>query len=240
MACNGGGGQWPPIGEWLEIEGPLKPCSNALHLVDAAHLVEWLNAEIFEAEFDGIYYQKDDMPGVWYGRKARLTKHLKHWNRRTARLFAAECAERVLPLFEAQYHNDDCARKAIDAARDYANGKISVDDLERASWAAAEGAARAADTTASAAWVAAWSVRAEAATWAARAAAWSARAEAGTVARAAGTVWAAESVARAAGAATEAVAWAETRAASKTAKEKERKWQTKRLFECLEMVEAGK
>ena len=64
------------------------------------------------------------------------------------RLFAADCAELVLPIFEKQYPNDDRPRKAIQAVRDYANGLISAEELDAARDAA--GAA------ASAAWDAAW------------------------------------------------------------------------------------
>ena len=94
------------------------------------------------------------------------------------RLFAADCAERVLHLYEAEY-NDDRPRKAIQAARDFAEGRIT--DKERAAaWAAARDAAR--DAAWGAAWAAAWAatrVAARAATRAAaraatRAAAWAA------------------------------------------------------------------
>ena len=40
------------------------------------------------------------------------------------RLIAADFAERVLPLFEAEYPDDDRPRKAIEAARAYARGEI--------------------------------------------------------------------------------------------------------------------
>lgn len=89
------------------------------------------------------------------------------------RLFAADCAELVLPIFEKQYPNDDRPRKAIQSARDYANGVISEKELA-AAWAAARDAWAAAWDAwdaARAAWDAAW-----AATWAAasatKAAAW--------------------------------------------------------------------
>jgi hypothetical protein len=60
------------------------------------------------------------------------------------RLFAADCAEMVLPIFEKDYPDDDRPRKAIQAARDYANGLI--DDAAgaaagAAAWAAAGAAA---------------------------------------------------------------------------------------------------
>ena len=45
------------------------------------------------------------------------------------RLFAADCAEMVLPIYEKEYPNDYRPRKAIHAARDYANGLISAGEL---------------------------------------------------------------------------------------------------------------
>lgn len=85
------------------------------------------------------------------------------------RLFAADCAESVLHIFEKEHPNDDRPRKAIRAARDYANGFISSQEL-KAAWDAAW-AAR------DAAWDAAWAAKA-----AARAAAWAARDAAAAVA----------------------------------------------------------
>jgi hypothetical protein len=62
---------------------------------------------------------------------------------RTLRLFACDCAERVLPLYEAEYPDDDRPRKAIETARRYADGQATEDEL-----AAARAAARAADLVA--------------------------------------------------------------------------------------------
>ena len=59
------------------------------------------------------------------------------------RLFAADCAEMVLHIYEKQHPNDDLPRKAIQAARDYANELISEEELGAAS-DAARNAARAA------------------------------------------------------------------------------------------------
>jgi hypothetical protein len=75
------------------------------------------------------------------------------------RLFAADCAESVLHIYEKKYPNDDRPRKAIQAARDYANGVIGKDELD------AEGEA---------AWEAARDAEGAAAGYAARAAAWAA------------------------------------------------------------------
>ena len=83
------------------------------------------------------------------------------------RLFAADCAESVLHIYEKQYPNDDRPRKAIQAARDYANGVIGKDELA-AERDAARDAARDAERDAErdAAWAAA-----RAAAWAAERAA---------------------------------------------------------------------
>jgi hypothetical protein len=77
------------------------------------------------------------------------------------RLFAADCAELVLPIYEKRYPDDNRPRFAIQAARDYANGLITIEELAAAraaardaAWAAARDAARAAARDA--AWAAAW------------------------------------------------------------------------------------
>ena len=144
-------------GEWMpEIEGEIVLCESGYHATTAAHLVEWTNARMFEVEYDGdVIVGKNKV----VGRRARLMREIAAWNDKTARMFAADCAERVLPLFEKRQSNDDRPRKAIQAARDFANGKINASEMD---------AARAA------AWAAAWAAARAAAWAAARAAAWDA------------------------------------------------------------------
>ena len=55
------------------------------------------------------------------------------------RMFAADCAEHVLPIFEKERPGDDRPRKAIEAARAYARGEI--DEAARAAAREAAGAA---------------------------------------------------------------------------------------------------
>jgi len=53
---------------------------------------------------------------------------------RTLALWAADCAERVLPLFEARFPNDGRPRKAIDDLREFARtGKFSMSAVRTAS-----------------------------------------------------------------------------------------------------------
>jgi hypothetical protein len=92
-----------------------------------------------------------------------------------ARLMAADFAESVLGIFEKEFPDDKRPRAAIQAARDFASGKITEKQLAAAR-NAARAAARAAERAAerSAAWAATWAAArnaAGAATWAAASAA---------------------------------------------------------------------
>lgn len=58
-------------------------------------------------------------------------------------LWAADCAERVLPAFESTHH-DDRPRLAIEAARAWARGVLSVSEARRLAFGA-HAAARAAE-----------------------------------------------------------------------------------------------
>ena len=104
---------------------------------------------------------------------------------RRARLFACACAERVLPLYEAKYPEDNCVRSSIECARLFANGEATADKLA-AAWAAARAAS----------WVAPWAAASDAARPVASNAAWVAsRATAWAAARDVERSWQAERLA---------------------------------------------
>jgi len=120
-----------------------------------------------------------------------------------ARLFACDCAEHVLPLFEKEYPGDKRPRQAIEVARQYAKGEASTEELRAAAWVAGAAARDVAGVASRAAWAASRAA-AKAAGWdAARAAAWDAAWDA---------AWAAGWVA---------------------ARDAERVWQTKTFLEML-------
>jgi hypothetical protein len=206
-------GTWTP-GEWMpEVEGELEPCRNGYHVVTLEQLPDWLGERIFEVEPGDEIVHEDDKSVT---RTCRLTRECTGWNERTARLFACDCAERVLYLFEARYPDDGRPRKAIEIARRYAEGKATVGELNTArdaAWAAAEAVA----------WEAGWGAR-EAAEDATLAAAWA-------------VAWAVEGAALAA---SRYAAWAAEEAAardaSRAAREAERQWQVGRLGEILELA----
>ena len=133
--CHGGTGRWhlPPAGRpgtWMPaIQGELIPCRRGYHLCRPEHLSQWLGPAIYEAEADGEVQEKPDKV---VARQARLLRRVETWNSRTQRLFAADCAEHVLHLWEARYPSDMRPRHTIAVARRYARGEATVDELHAA------------------------------------------------------------------------------------------------------------
>jgi hypothetical protein len=150
-SCNGGNykwslptknddGTWTP-GEWTKpIEGDLIACENGYHLADESQLSQWLDEDIYIAEFRGERFSDEEK---WVGRQARLLSKVETWNDKTARLFAVWCAREALKLIDDP---DPRSIAACDVAERYANGEATRDELTIA-WAAAQ----------SAAWSSAWS-----------------------------------------------------------------------------------
>jgi hypothetical protein len=74
--------------------------------------------------------------------KVEHAKRLDELDHRSLALWAAVCAERVLPCFEENCPEDDRPRKAIEAGRAWARGEIACGEA-RAAAVAAHAAARA-------------------------------------------------------------------------------------------------
>ena len=128
---HGGAGTWSlpssdGPGDWMP---PMEviPCRSGYHLCRGAkHLIHWLGPEIYAAESRGEVVEAENKV---VAAEARLICRIETWNERVARLFAADCAEHVLHIFEAVYPNDKRPREAIEAARKYARGEISAEEL---------------------------------------------------------------------------------------------------------------
>ena len=196
---------------WLpEVEGELVLCENGYHLCKPEHAINWFNEEAYSVEFkEPVLFGEDKICAA----SIRMTR-IPAWNERTARLFAADCAERLLPIFEERFPADDRPAKAIEAVRLFANGEITKKQMDgaRAALGIAWGAARAA---LGAAWGAAWDGgAASAAVWAASAAVWAAEE----------TAWSAREAAR---------------DAKEAAGDAERAWQSARLMQYIK-GEAGR
>lgn len=114
-------------GDWVEAHGRLSLANNGIHAATLEQSLDWLNDECYVIELDGkVIGRKDKMLAA---RRGRLIRQVTRWNERNARLFAADCAEHVLPFFESKRPHDDRPRKAIKAARGYARGLVSKEEL---------------------------------------------------------------------------------------------------------------
>ena len=163
-------------GKWVKAEGELEVCVNGIHAVGFDGATEWLNARCFVIELGGdVIYDENERKYV--ARRGRLVREVTSWDERAQRLFAADCAAHVLPIFEKAYPNDKRPREAINAARAYARNPSEANrDRRAAAWNAAWNAAGAATGAAAgaAAWAAARDATGAAARAAARDAAWDA------------------------------------------------------------------
>ena len=126
-------------GKWRKCKGDLIPCKNGIHACRPGDLVHHIDARLWIAEADGERVDADDKIVV---RRLRIVAPVETINDVTLRLFAAGCAADALPIFERDYPNDDRPRRAIQAARDFAHGRITAQELAAAR--AAAGAAKAA------------------------------------------------------------------------------------------------
>lgn len=126
-SMHGGHGRWTP-GCWRWVRGPLQPCRYGLHFVTVAHLPLWAGPTLWLAEAVGKRLTGDDKVVV---RRGRITTRVEAWNARTAQLFACDCAERALPIFECACPGDTRPREAVAAARRFAGGMASQEELSR-------------------------------------------------------------------------------------------------------------
>jgi len=76
--------------------------------------------------------------------KVEHAKRLDEQDHRSLVLWAADCAEHVLPYFEEKYPKDDRPRKALEAGRAWVRGGIAMNEVRAAAFAA-QAAARDAD-----------------------------------------------------------------------------------------------
>jgi len=176
---HGGSGKWfvpkgKRPGKWMPAIKDIQPCARGYHFVNLEQLPTWLGPTLYEVEVRGQVIHRADKS---VAEQARLIRKVETWNEKTLWLFAADCAEHVLGIYERVYPKDDRPRKAIQTARDFANGLIDRDAIVNvanayaaAYAAAAYAAAHAAYAAASAAYAAAHAAYAHATSAAAHAA----------------------------------------------------------------------
>lgn len=127
-------------GEWMPHIKELVPCLSGYHLCRERDLSMWISEGLYAAEVRGDVLECADKIVC---HEARLVRRVETWNKRTARLFACDCAEHVLPIVESRYPLDGRSRDAIEAARRFANGEVTEEELY-AAYSAAYSAAHSA------------------------------------------------------------------------------------------------
>lgn len=144
-----GRGPWTP-GVWQEVNGPLEPCANGLHVVTATQAVSWVRAGygLAHVEVDPASEIIDNRDKTVV-RRARATEFTLLNDDRLG-MFAADCAAHVLHIFEKERPSDMRPRDAIKSRRN----RAASDAAMAAAWAAAMAAVG--DAAWDAAWAAAW------------------------------------------------------------------------------------
>ena len=120
-------------GKWTPSVADLKLCQSGYHVVNAINILLFISVELYLVEVKGrviVDTNKSTHESV------RLTKKLA-WNKDVAVMFAADCAEHVLHLFESKYPNDSRPRLAIEAARNK-NANAAANAANAAAYAATE------------------------------------------------------------------------------------------------------
>ena len=151
-ARNGGTYQYR-VGEWTPPIEQLEPCESGYHVCQESDLIEWLGPVICPVDLRGPFLRANSKT---VATSIRIEAPLATWNERTQRLFACDCAERVLPVFERDCPDDTRPRLAIETARLYAVGEATKGELTAALDAAVVAAGYAAGYAADAAGAAAW------------------------------------------------------------------------------------
>ena len=221
--CHGGSGLWAlPVcgepGEWMPLIECLAPCRRGYHLCRADDLMLWLGPTIWEAEARG---ERVECPDKVVVAEARLLRWLI-WDERVARLFACDCADRVVHLCG----DDPRPRAAIEVSRRYAQGGATAEELD-AACAAAGAAAWSSARWSAAARYAASSAAGAATRYAAFVAWFAAGFDARSSADATACADARSAVSSAAWSAADATACADARSA-------ELRWQVERLIQYLD------
>lgn len=165
-SCHGGKPVvWPAPtadgpGEWMPaVQLPLVQCGRGYHVLQGRDLITRAAPTLWRVEHRGEVLVCD---GEVVVEQARLVRQLP-WCDRLLRLFACDCAERVVHLCG----DDPRPAQAIAVARRYADGEATEDELREAravAWDPAWDVARAVawdaarDAARAAAWAAAWAV----------------------------------------------------------------------------------
>src|SRR3990167_6346793 len=167
MKSKNGNHTWE-IGKWYEYDGEISLCEHGFHACRTpAQAFNYIYGDKFfvvEAKGKIIKDNKSSEP-KFVASQMKLIKELPL--KKIAVQYACACARECLKNYENKYPNDKRVSQAIQAAEDYMDGKISLEEIsaaESAAWSAAGSAwSDARSAAGSAAESAAWSAAGSAA-----------------------------------------------------------------------------
>ena len=126
-------------GRWMRRPGRLRswwklqPGSNGYHLIESDHLAHHIEDDVTLWLAEGRGLAKSTINGFQTYDEARVLREIE-LSEQVLRLWAADCAEHVLSAYEELRPNDDRPRRAINAARDLALGKIEYSEARAIGW----------------------------------------------------------------------------------------------------------
>ena len=81
----------------------------------------WIAPTLWVIEAEGVVPDGNKV----VAKRARLIRQVEEWNEKNQRLFAGDCAERVLRIVEKKYPKDWRFKAAMNTARRLANGQVA-------------------------------------------------------------------------------------------------------------------
>lgn len=130
--CYGDSRRWllprdGQLGDWMPaIEGELVPGQRGYHAYRDRDLTCWLGPVLYRVEACGEVLSAKHFVVC---RKVRLLYRVDAWDERVARLLACDYADSVLPLYEAEYPEDERPRRILSVAQRYAWGRAEEDEF---------------------------------------------------------------------------------------------------------------
>ncbi len=138
-------------GEWMPSVQKLVPCLSGYHVLCPESLIHWINKELYRVEVRGDYIWKNG-GFVLVVESYRTHSRVEQWSEKNCRLLGAYFAQWAVDRYWAYALTidrdmsdieDTRPQNAINAAKAYAHGEITIDELaaaQEAAWAAAKAA----------------------------------------------------------------------------------------------------